>query len=257
MPTAEQLDPGTAVIGIILGLTCAWARTRGTMHPPPLDVVFQRIGETQTPLPTPAAVLIGLFACAVVALSGPGSLIDRVDTVAHEGAHALVGAGLGRRVRGVFLEANGDGATQLYPSKGLGFILALAVGYLGPSGFGLGAAKLIELGHVVAALWLSMLLLAALVPVVRNRPGALAVALADGLLLLMARYAPLGLQVVAAYTITWVLLLSGLRTVVVHGVHAGDAQHLASRMHLPKLLWVGLWFAGAVLALGLGGDFLV
>jgi hypothetical protein len=227
------------------------------MHPPPLDVVLQRIGETQPPLPAPVAVLIGLFALTAVVLSGPGSLIDRVDTVAHEGAHALVGAGLGRRVLGVILEANGDGATGLYPSKGLGFLIALAVGYLGPSGFGLAAAELIGHGHVVAALWVSMLLLAALVPVVRNRPGALAVALGDGLLLLVARYAPLGLQVVAAYGITWVLLLSGLRTVVVHGVNAGDAHHLARRLHLPKLLWVGLWFAGAVFALGLGGDFLV
>ena len=52
-------------------------------------------------------------------------------------------------------------------------MVAAFVGYLGPSAFGLGAARFIQFGHIVAVLWVTMLLLGLLLiklkPLVRVR----------------------------------------------------------------------------------------
>lgn len=225
--------------------------------PAPLDVVLDRIGETQQPLPMPIAMFTGLAALVCTVLPWVRLMADRVDCIAHEGAHALVGSTFGRKVVGVVLKSDGDGTTLLRPSEGVGFILAVVVGYLGPSGFGLGAAKLISLGHIVAVLWVGLLLLAVLFPTVENGFGKVAVVVSGGLLFILIRYAAVGIQVLVAYGIAWLLLLSGIRTVVGHGLRASDAGKLAEWTHIPKVFWLSLWFVGAVMALGLGGSFML
>ena len=71
--------------------------------------------------------------------------------MAHEGAHALVGFFLFRSVRGVTLYSDGTGATEISPTTGFGAIPIALAGYVGPSAFGLGAAKLIEPGYTTSA----------------------------------------------------------------------------------------------------------
>ncbi|HEU5421457.1 MAG TPA: M50 family metallopeptidase [Streptosporangiaceae bacterium] len=223
-----------------------------------LGGAVRQIGELQAHLPASASVLIGAVALAAAVLPGLSQLTRYVNTMAHEGAHAVMGSAMGSRVMGVTLRGNGEGRTSLKPSSGGGFILAGVVGYLGPSLFGLGAAKLIEVGHIVAVLWLTLALLAVLAVAVRRSGFGLSVVVLAGVLLyLMARYAPVGGQVALAYGIAWFLLLSGVQVVLAHGRHASDAIALRELTRLPRWLWAALWLAGSATALILGARMLV
>jgi hypothetical protein len=66
-----------------------------------------------------------------------------------------------------------------------------------------------------------------------------------------------GLQEVISYGLTWLLLLSGARTAMVHGVGAGDADSPSATTHLPRRLWALLWIAGTLLAIVIGGKWLI
>jgi Peptidase M50B-like len=218
----------------------------------------RQIGEMQAHLPGSTSVLVGAVALAAAIVPGFSQLTQHVNTMAHEGAHAAMGSAMGRRVTGVTLRGNGEGRTILAPSSGGGFVAAGIAGYLGPSAFGLGAAKLIQVGHIVAVLWLTLALLAMLAVAVRRSGfGILVVTLVGVLLYLVARYAPVGGQVALAYGIAWFLLLSGIQVVLAHGRNAGDAIALRAMTRLPRGLWVGLWLAGSAAALVIGAGLLV
>jgi hypothetical protein len=228
------------------------------MPAPPLDTVVSRIGETQAPLPASASVLIGLATLAAVGVQEIWLLAQHVNTIAHEGAHAIAGSAAGRTVRSVTMRGNGDGLTKVVgPGGAAGAVFFYVMGYIGPSAFGLGAAKLIEVGHSIAVLWLSLFLLAILLVVLRNAFGFAAVLVTGGLIYLIARYASVGANVVTAYAMAWFLLLSGVRVVVNHGVNAGDAGLLNGLTHIPRAFWAWLWLIGTVIALVVGGRLLL
>jgi Peptidase M50B-like len=226
-------------------------------HAPSMHTVLSRIGETQAPLPAAAAVLVGLAALAVVSVQEIWVLARHVNVIAHEGAHAVIGSAVGRRVHGVTLQPNADGRTRIDSGTVPGTVTIGIVGYLGPSAFGLGAAKLIEVGHSVSVLWLALLLLAILLVLLRNFFGFFVVILTGLLLFMIARYAPVGVETVVAYGVTWFLLLSGVRMVLDDGIRAEDAGRLAGITHTRPALWVWLWLAGTVAALLVGGGLLV
>jgi hypothetical protein len=220
--------------------------------------VLSGIGQVQAHLPVTASVLVGVGALAAATLPGVSLVTRHVNTMAHEGAHAAMASAMGARVTAITLRGNGEGRTTLNPSAGAGFVLAGIVGYLGPSAFGLGAAKLIQVGHSVAVLWLALLALACLAIAVRRSGFGLAVVTGTGVLLyLVARYAPEGGQVALAYGIAWFLLLSGVRVVLQHGRSAGDAIALRQITRLPRSLWVIVWLAGSAAALLVGGRLLI
>jgi hypothetical protein len=155
------------------------------------------------------------------------------------------------------MQPDGSGLTKVPIAGGLGDFLSTSAGYIGPSAFGLAAAKLISIGHIVAVLWLALLLLAALLITVRNF-FALCVVLVTGFVLyLFARHASVAMQTVLAYVITWFLLLSGLGDVLKYKGREGDAPDAAKRTHLPSWLWVGVWQLGAAVALVVGGKLLL
>jgi Peptidase M50B-like len=224
---------------------------------PSFGAVLGRIGETQPPLPAAAAVLIGLIALVVVVVHEIWLLAQHLDTIAHEGAHALVGSALGRTVRAVRFKPNGDGGTLVSGGRIPGDVAIGFVGYLGPSAFGLGAAKLIELQHSVAVLWLALVLLVVLLPVLREWFSFVPVLISGALIFIIARYASVGGEDMASYGLAWFLLLSGLRAVIDHGVRAGDAGRLAGLTRIWPAAWVALWLAGTVTALAVGGSLLV
>ncbi len=224
---------------------------------PSIGTMLSRIGETQAPLPAAAAVLIGLAALATVGIQGIWLIARYVDTVAHEGAHALTGSALGRKVQSVKLKQNGDGETNLTPGGTGGSILVGFMGYLGPSVFGLGAAKLIKEGHSVAVLWLALLLLILLLVVLREAFSFVPVLAVGGIIYLIARYGTVGTQTVAAYGVAWLLLLSGVRKVIYRGAGAGDAVMLHQMTHIWRGLWFTLWLASTALALVVGGILLI
>ena len=216
------------------------------------------ITALQPHLPVSTSVLIGVAALAAAVLPGLSQITQHVNTMAHEGAHAVVGSVLGRRVTGVRLHGNGEGLTTMAPSAGIGFILAGVVGYLGPSAFGLGAAKLIAVGHAIAVLWVTLAALLLLGILVRRSVFGIAAVIVTALgVFLVARYTPVGAQVVLAYAIAWFLLLSGVQVVLAHGRNAGDAIALRKLTRVPRGLWAAFWLAGTAAALLIGGSMLI
>jgi len=77
------------------------------------------------------------------------------------------------------------------------------------------------------------------------------------LLALVIRHAHDGVEEVIVYGMTWLLLLSGVRVAVAHGANAGDAANLSRTTHIPRLIWDLLWMAGTLLAVVIGGKWLV
>jgi Peptidase M50B-like len=227
-----------------------------TMPAPSLSTMLGRIGQTQASLSATTAVLLGIAVLAVVLLPATWLLAQHIDTMAHEGTHALVGSSTGGKISGVRVQLDGDGGTKV-STAGVGGVITGAAGYLGSSAFGLGAAKLISVGHIVAVLWLSLLLLGILLPMIRNPFGAFVIVATGIVIYAVVRNASIGTETVAAYLITWLLLLSGVRVVVQHGPGAKDAGILASSTHIPRVLWCGLWLVGTTVALVLGGSLLV
>jgi len=229
----------------------------------PLNTVMHQIGELQAPLPTATSIFIGVGALGVVTLSVAWVMVRHVSVIAHESAHAVMGSGMGGKITSVTMKRDGSGLTKVRSTGGRGSSIAVGViGYLGPSLFGLGAAKLIAVGHAVAVLWLALLALAILLPVLRNSFSVISVILTGGLLYLVARYATIGAQIALAYGIAWFLLLSGirdaleLRRLLEEDPGAGDAGILRTLTYLPSGFWSSLWMVGTVAALVAGGSLL-
>jgi Peptidase M50B-like len=216
------------------------------------------VSITQTPLPGPDAAAIGLAAFVVVYAKDLWSLAQHFDTMAHEGMHAITGSILGFGVRNIELKPNGDGQTNYRnPGAGGSWTFTGFVGYLGPSAFGLAAAGLINLGFIIAVLWLAVIFLVVLLlKVARFSFGWVSVPIAIALLLAV-HYASVSFQVVMAYGVTWLLLLSGVRSAAKHGAKAGDAIILKGLTHLPRWFWALLWLAGTLVAVCLGWRLLV
>jgi peptidase M50B-like protein len=219
--------------------------------------VLSRIGEIQLPLPPPVALFLGML--TFVSVLGPmlWKVARHVDTIAHEAAHALVGLGAGRRVRSVKINPNGSGETDIQPDRGFGFGVAAFAGYLGPSAAGLLAAWLISTGHMVAVMWLGLLLLAVLLLMVRNSFGAVAVLVCGALLYLTVRRASAGVETAVAYGVAWFLLLSGPKKVLSIPIKSQDAKILAKMSPLWAWVWYYLWLLGTIAALVAGGAMLI
>jgi hypothetical protein len=213
---------------------------------------------TQSPLSGGEAVLIGLVMLAVVAFEVTWAVVRYIDTMAHEGAHAVISSLSGRGVQSIKIKPNGDGETKTARGGGTSSTFAIGVvGYVGPSAFGLGAAKLIQSGYILSMFWVALVLLAVLLLAVRWSFAFIAVPLAGVLAFLIAKFAPTHAQVIAAYATVWLLLLSGVRTIIEHGLDAVDAGILRSATGIPKLLWSLLWLAGSLAAVAVGGRMLV
>ena len=222
---------------------------------PSLHDDLQQIAAVQGRLPAPVALLIGL-AAAMVSLP-PLWLTSRyLYTMAHEGGHAFMASVAGLRVTSVTMKRNGDGLTEA-AGKGFGVFLFQFFGYLGPSALGAGAAKLIEVGHIVAVLWLLLLALGVLLLSARGFVAWMSIIGSGYLLYCIARYATLGTKVFSAYALTWFLLISGVVVVLKHWRTGGDRALLKETTHLPMGLWPPLWLLGSIAALLAGGTWLV
>lgn len=222
--------------------------------------MLSRIGEIQTPLPAPVALLIGILAAIVV--HGPTlfKITTHAETVVHEGAHALVGLVTGRRILSVRINRDGGGGTRMVPDSGFGFGVAASVGYVGASAAGLISAGLISVGRIVAVLWLGLLLLAVMLLMVRNFFGGIVILSCGVLLFLIVRYTTAGVQTTVAYGVTWFLLLAATKVALGAARNpkkVADAEILAGMTFLWRSAWCFLWMIGTIAALVVGGAILV
>jgi len=227
------------------------------MDIPPKGIYRPKVSLTQHPLSQSAAVATGLAALVAISLDLGWRIIRHPGVMAHEGAHAVVGSLLFHRVTGITMDPAGNGGTTTEGGGCLGSVFVGFAGYIGPSLFGLGAARFIEFGHVLAVLWITLFLLGVLLVNVRWSFGIITVVLTGAAVYGIARYTPMAVQMVAGYAIAWLLLLIGVRQIVEHGVKAGDAAILASRTSIPRLLWSLMWLAATLAAVAAGGSMLV
>jgi hypothetical protein len=226
-----------------------------------MAVVISAATQAVSKLPAREAVLVGLISLALVVMPGSWALLSHFVRIAHEGAHAVVGSVLDTRVTGVHLyrktRADGtDAETFIRDEPGTGFAVAV-VGYFGPSGFGLAAAALIAHGQIVLALWTGVVLLAILLPSLRTLFGVTLVFGIGFVLVSIIRSRNPGVEAVAAYALSWLLLLSGVRVVQDRGAKSGDAGRLREITDLPRVLWYLMWLVGTVAAVVWGSTMLV
>jgi hypothetical protein len=215
------------------------------------------VSVTQAPLSGGTAALIGLVALGVIAFDAGWRVVRHFTVMAHEGAHAVTGFLLLRSVRGIELHADATGGTGIMPAAGLRAIPIALAGYVGPSAFGLGAAKLIELAYATVVLWVVLFLLAVLLVGLRWSFGLISVLLAGGIVFGIARYTPMPVQVVAAYSIAWLLLLSGVRRILEVGVGSDDGGRLRGITGVPQTLWFLFWLAATLAAVAEGARLLI
>lgn len=212
---------------------------------------------TQVPLPGLASACIGLAVLGAVVLDAGWQVVRHVTVMAHEGAHAVAGTLLFRELGGITLNRDATGATAIGLAGGPGDVVISFSGYIGPSLAGLGAAKLIELGHIVAVLWVTLFLLAVLLLVLRRSFGRVTVVTAGALVYCTGHYLAVPVQVISAYAIAWLLLLSGVRRVIEVGTWSSDGAWLQNMTRLPRFVWFLLWLAATLWALIAGGRLLV
>jgi len=188
-----------------------------------------------------------------------------VVTIVHEGGHAIVALLTGqRRIRVRLYRDTGGETLSTGTGTGFGVALTAAAGYPAPSLVGLGAAVLLTIGHLTGMLLLGLALLVALAVAVRNLYGMLAVLLTAASVAVVCLYASPVVQAAFGYTMTWFLLLGGVRPIAElyrerrrRRNWRTDADQLARLTHLPGGAWVAVFGVFAVAALALSARWLV
>lgn len=176
------------------------------------------MGGTQTPLSSTETMLLGLVVSIAVIPPTTWRLVQHFQVMAHEGMHGVIGS-LSGTVEWIELRQTAEGGTRVVPSSGTGFAVAAFAGYLGPSAFGLGAARLIQFGHIIAVLWVTVLLLALLLIMLKPSFGYVTVPLAGALIFLILKHMPQTAQIAQ------------------RSADAGDAHILRGLTSVPRLVW--------------------
>jgi len=230
-----------------------------------LSSIWDDVTGTQ-PLPGHQdALLYGAIALAVVVVPWTWGIARHVVTIAHEGAHAVAALVAGRRLSGIRLHSDTSGVTiSKGRPTGLGVVVTMFAGYVGPALLGLGAAALLRDGRALAVLWLAVLLLALMLLQIRNFYGLYAVLVAGVGVFAVSWWGSADVQVAAAWVGTWFLLLAAPRPVLeLQAVRrqslakTSDADQLARLTRLPGLCWVGAFLVVTVGCLLLGGHWLL
>jgi hypothetical protein len=171
----------------------------------------------------------------------------------------------GRRLRGIRLHSDTSGLTLTSGKPyGAGMIFSLLAGYLTPSLLGLAGAGLLGLGRITLLLWVSVVLLLAVLLMIRNWYGLVAVLAVGAVVFLVSWFASPAAQAAFAFAGVWFLLLGGVRPVGElqrlrwrSRAPDSDADQLARLTRVPGLLWVALFGLVNLAALLLGGYLLV
>ena len=218
------------------------------------------------PAPQPAFVLASAaLALVVVAVQPVWRWARGVVTLAHEGGHAVGALLTGRQLSGIRVHLDTSGVTLSRGRPGgPGMVVTLLAGYTAPALLGLAAAALVAGGRAGLLLATATLALLAMLAVIRNVVGFLAVVLTGGGLALVLWFGSADVRGLAGYAFAWFLLLGSVRAVFelggsrrqrsagLRGAPASDADQLAAITRVPALLWVGVFVLVCVGALALG-----
>lgn len=228
-------------------------------------LVWERVIARQ---PRPAdgvALASALVAVALVAIRPSWTVTRHAVTIVHEGAHGFVAMLCGRQLTGIRLHSDSSGVTvsKGRPS-GPGMVATAAAGYVGPAVLGLACAWLLSQRHAVAVLWLLLLALALLLAQIRNFFGLLVVLASGAALFVVSWRLHADAQVMAAYVVTWFLLIAAPRPVMElqatrrrGRARGSDADQLGRLTPMPALAWVGVFLGVTVGALFVGAGLLV
>jgi len=212
---------------------------------------------------------------ALVLATGAGALVAvvvdviwlrarHVVTIVHEGGHAVAALLTGRRLTGIKLHSNTSGLTlSVGKPRGPGMVITAAAGYISPSLVGLLGVVLLAFDQVTVMLWAGTALLVAMLIMVRNLYGALALVVTGAVVVGVSLFTEPEVQAAFAYAMTWFLLLGAVRPVNElrrqrrrqPGANT-DADTLARITPVPAGGWVGLFGLGTLAALG-GGAYLL
>lgn len=234
------------------------------MNLSPLTDLWRHLTAIQQ-APASALILItAAVALLAVGVNAVWRLTRTVITITHEGGHALVAVLSGRRLRGIRLHSDTSGLTlSRGKPRGLGMVLSLLAGYVAPSLLGLAAAALLARGQVTLLLWLALLLLLAVLVMIRNWYGLLAVAVTTAVVFAVSWYAAAETQALVAYTGVWFLLFGGVRPVLElrrrrrgRGIQS-DPDQLAQLTPFPAFLWTLFFLLANLACLLYGGAMLL
>ncbi|MEV1133911.1 M50 family metallopeptidase [Rhodococcus coprophilus] len=201
--------------------------------------------------PAPSWLVVGTAAVALVLVwVRPLWLRTRhIITQAHEGSHALVAALAGRKLSGIRLHSDTSGVMVSSGNpRGPGMIATTFAGYTGPAVLGFAAATLLTLDRPAAVLWSILAALAILLLLIRNLYGFISVVIAGALVGAAAYFGDPVVRYIAAYLITWVLLLGATRPVLelarTHRQGRGrgsDADQLRGLTRIPAGIWIAIF----------------
>jgi hypothetical protein len=231
--------------GLVTELTNVWDRLLGAQPDPPSLLV----------LSTGVAALLG------VGLRPPWRWLRNLITIAHEGGHALVALLTGRKLRSIRLHSDTSGLTvSAGRPTGPGMAFTLIAGYITPSLLGLGGAWLLAANRITMLLWLSVVLLLAMLVMIRNAYGILSVVVTTATIFIVSWFASAQVQAGFAYACVWFLLIGGVRPIgELQSLRRrgrlpdSDADQLARLTRVPGLMWVTLFGLVNLAALLLGG----
>ncbi|HTF12096.1 MAG TPA: M50 family metallopeptidase [Asanoa sp.] len=223
--------------------------------------IWDRLFGAQPDPPSWLVVLTAVLALAVVLVRGPWRMARNAITIAHEGGHALAALLTGRRLRGVRLHSDTSGLTlSAGRPTGPGMAVTLSSGYVAPSLLGLGGAFLLGGNHITLLLWVTVLLLLAMLIMIRNPYGVFSVVVTGAVVFGVSWFGSPQVQAIFAYLAVWFLLIGGVRpvgelqTLRSRGrLPDSDADQLARVTHVPGLFWVGFFSLVSLVALVIGG----
>jgi hypothetical protein len=227
------------------------------VHLSTIDHVWHEVIGTQPGPPTLVVLGAALVALLAVLLRHVWQVARNVVTVAHEGGHALVALMVGRRLQGVQLHSDTSGVTlSRGKPTGPGMVATALAGYLAPSLLGLAYAGLLASQHITAVLWLSVVLLVAMLVLVRNAYGVLSILVTAGVIFAVSWFTTPQVQGAFAYAFTFFLIVAGIRPVwELQGsrrrgrARDSDADQLARLTGVPGLAWVLLFGAVGLVVL--------
>lgn len=200
------------------------------------------------PQPDPPAVLVlvtAVLALVAVLARRLWRLARNAVTIAHEGGHALLAVLTGRRLRGIRLHSDTSGLTlSAGRPTGPGMVLTLFAGYVTPSLLGLAGAGLLAAGRIRLLLWLVVALLLAMLVMMRNVYGIIAVLATGALVFAVSWYADADVQAAFAYAGVWFLLAGGVKPVFElrrRRIAQSDADQLAGITRTRPMVWIVLF----------------